>query len=178
MRGLANSALRQKYYPLLLACLTDRGVPESEIIARLGLIDFNDEAHLDIDHCVQTFSKWLMTLQYPDENPFMHHKTVRKFLNIYARYRKSARPKTQGVVISHFKPRRRFLGTGWQVRNVSGDVQVFCPKLPGRPYNLARYNAVPEPSNTHRKAICHLLDRAASDQCGLRCRRTKQDLLK
>ena len=118
VRGFANSALRQKYYPLLLACLTDRGVPESEIIARLGLIDFNDEAHLDIDHCVQTFSKWLMTLQYPDENPFMHHKTVRKFLNIYARYRKSARPKTQKSSFHTSNQDAGFSRTGWQVRNV------------------------------------------------------------
>ena len=165
VRGFANSALRQKYHPYLLAYLTDRGVPESEIIARLGLIDFNDEAHLDIDHCVQTFSNWLMTLQYPDENPFMHHKTVRKFLNIYARYRKSARPKTQGVVISHFKPRRRFLPNRLaSEKRVPGDVQVVHPKLPGALYDPARYDAVPQKTieYVYRKAICHLLDRAAS----------------
>ena len=71
----------------------------------------------------------------------------------------------QEVVISHFKPRRRFLRNRLaSKKRVPGDVQVFRPKLPGALYNLARYNAVPQkPSNTFiEKAICHLLDRAAS----------------
>tara|TARA_B100000676_G_C18019651_1_gene811816 strand:- start:10 stop:1470 length:1461 start_codon:yes stop_codon:yes gene_type:complete len=166
VRGFANSALRQKYHPYLLAYLTDRGVPESEIIARLGLIDFNGEAHLDIDHCVQAFSNWVVTLQYPDEVPFMHHKTIREFLNIYARYGKSARAKTREVVISHFKPRRRFLRNRLaSEKRVPGDVQVFHPKLPGALYHLARYDAVPQETieYVYRKAIRQLLDRAASD---------------
>ena len=83
------------YHPYLLAYLTDRGVPESEIISRLALIDFNGEAHLDIYYSVQTFSNWGMALQYPDEKPFMHHKTIREFLNIYTRYGNSARPRTK-----------------------------------------------------------------------------------
>ena len=165
VRGFANNALRQMYHPYLLAYLTDRGVPESEIIAWLCLIDFNGEALLDIDHCVQTFSNWVMALQCPDEKPFMHHKTIREFLNIYKRYGKSARPKTQEVVISHFKPRRRFLRNRLaSEKRVPGDVQVFHPKLPGALYDLARYDAVPQKTieYVYRKAICHLLDRAAS----------------
>ena len=131
--GFANSALRQKYHPYLLAYLTDRGVPESEIIARLGLIDFNGEAHLDIDHCVQTFSNWVMTLQYPDEVPFMHHKTIREFLNIYARYGKSARPKPRKSSFHTSNQDAGFSGTGWQVTNVFRATFRFsipnCPAL-------------------------------------------------
>ena len=166
VRGFANSALRHKYHPYLLAYLTNRGVPESKNIARLGLIDFNGEAHLDINHCVQAFSNWVMSLQYPDEIPFMHHKKTREFLNIYARYGKSVRPKTREVVISHFKPRRRFLRNRLASdKRVPGDVQVFHPKLPGALCHLARYDAVPQETveYVYRKAIRQLLDRAASD---------------
>ena len=173
IRGRANSALQQKYHPYLLAYLTNRGVPESEIIARLGLIYFNGEAHLDIDHCVQAFSNWVMALQYPNEIPFMHQKKIREFPNIYARYGKSARPKTREVVISHFKPRRRFLWNRLASdKRVPGDVQVLHPKLPGALYHLARYDAAPQDTveYVYRKAIRQLLDRAASDAnsvCGV-----------
>lgn len=133
VRGFANSALRQMYHPYLLAYLTDRGVPESEIISRLALIDFNGEAHLDIDHCVQTFSNWVMALQCPDEKPFMHHKTIREFLNIYKRYGKSARPKTKKSSFHTSNQDAGFSGTGWQVRNVFRATFRFsvpnCPAL-------------------------------------------------
>ena len=133
VRRFANSALRQMYHPYLLAYLTDRGVPESEIIARLGLIDFNGEAHLDIDHCVQTFSNWVMALQCPDEKPFMHHKTIREFLNIYKRYGKSARPKTKKSSFHTSNQDAGFSGTGWQARNVFRATFRFsvpnCPAL-------------------------------------------------
>ena len=165
VRGFANSALRQMYHPYLLAYLTDRGVPESEIISRLALIDFNGEAHLDIDHCVQIFFK------LGDGSPMSGRKAVYASQNdsrvsqYLQAVRKVGTAENQEVVISHFKPRRRFLRNRLaSKKRVPGDVQVFRPKLPGALYNLARYNAVPQKTieYIYRKAICHLLDRAAS----------------
>ncbi|MEC8198127.1 MAG: hypothetical protein VX085_01025, partial [Pseudomonadota bacterium] len=71
----------------------------------------------------------------------------------------------QEVVISHFKPRRRFLPNRLaSEKRVPGDVQVVHPKVPGALYVPARYDAVPQKTieYVYRKAICDLLDRAAS----------------
>jgi len=163
IKGSANSVPRPKYHPYLTAFLQSRGVPRSEIIARMHLIDFNGGTYPDIDRCCDAFLSWADSLPSPREIPFMRHPTIREFLNVFAKHGRNAEDGTRAAILGRFRPR----GTGWRLRAapdglLPGALQIHCPQFPAALLHLARYDALPRKTvvRIYRDAISGILEQA------------------
>jgi hypothetical protein len=156
--GPENGVVVERFHPHLHSFLAERGIPKSDITARLGFIEFADRAFPNLEECVEAFVDWADIETTPEDLPFKRHPTIREFLNIFARHGKSAKEQTRNIVQSLFTPQHK----AWRVRaetmeSLPGDIQVQRPQLASALYHLTRYGAIPRAA--HDSVFrCALLD--------------------
>lgn len=161
--GPENGSVVGRFHPHLHAFLAERGIPKSDITARLGFIEFDGKVFQNIEECVEVFTSWAKIETIPDDLPFLRHPTIRKFLNTFARHGRSAKDPTRAAVQSLFTPKHET----WRVKAetieaLQGDIQVLRPQLASALYHLTRYGAVPRDAHDRvfRNAILDITARA------------------
>jgi hypothetical protein len=142
--GPENGIVVEGFHPHLHSFLAERGIPKSDITARLGFIEFDGRAFLQLEECVEAFAHWAEIETTPEDLPFMRHPIIREFLNIFARHGKSAKEPTQGIVQSLFTPQNK----AWRIRATTeellpGSIQIQRPQLASALYHLTQYGAIP-----------------------------------
>jgi hypothetical protein len=161
--GPENGSVVERFHPHLYSFLAERGIPKSDITARLGFIEFNGRAFPQLEKCVEAFAHWAEIETTPEDLPFMRHPTIREFLNIFARHGRSAKEPTRDIVQSLFTPQIK----AWRVRAetvepLPGNIQIQRPQLASALYHLTRYGAVPRAAHDSlfRSAILDITVRA------------------
>ena len=163
INGPENGVVVAEFHPYLHSFLAERGIPKSDITARLGFIEFDGRAFSQLEECVDAFAHWAEIETTPEDLPFMRHPTIREFLNIFARHGRSAKEPTRDIVQSLFTPQDK----AWRIRGkteelLPGDIQIQRPQLASALYHLARYGAIPRAAHesVFRSAIMDITVRA------------------
>ena len=161
--GPENGSVATRYHPHLHSFLAESGIPKSDITARLGFIEFNGRAFPNLEECVEAFAGWAEIETTPKDLAFMHHPTIREFLNIFARHGRSAKEPTRDIVQSLFTPPLNAWRVGAETAvYLPGNIQIQRPRLASALYHLTRYGAVPRAAhdNVFHNAILDITARA------------------
>ena len=137
--GPANEAVAKQYHPHLRLFLKERGIPSSDISARLGFIEFGDCTFPNLENCTEAFIAWSTQNTSPAELPFQRHPTIREFLNVFARHGREAKVSTRKSVADLFTPQP----PAWCLaeRKKCGAV-IQYPQFPTALLHLTRYGAI------------------------------------
>ena len=73
--GPANEAVAEQYHPHLRLFLEERGIPSSDISARLGFIEFGGHTFPKLEDCTEAFIAWSTQNSSPTVLPFQKHPT-------------------------------------------------------------------------------------------------------
>ena len=137
--GPANEAVAEQYHPHLRLFLEERGIPSSDISARLGFIEFGGHTFPKLEDCTEAFIAWSTQNSSPTVLPFQKHPTIREFLNVFARHGRAAKDSTRKTVADLFTPQPPAwcLAVGAKYGAI-----VQYPKFPTALLHLTQYGAV------------------------------------
>ena len=76
--GPANEAVAEQYHPHLRLFLEKRGIPSSDISARLGFIEFGEHTFPKLEDCTEAFIAWSKKIRRRLYYPF---KNIRRSLS-------------------------------------------------------------------------------------------------
>ena len=137
--GPANEAVAEQYHPHLRLFLEKRGIPSSDISARLGFIEFGEHTFPKLEDCTEAFIAWSMQNSSPTELPFQKHPTIREFLNVFARHGRAAKDSIRKTVADLFTPQP----PAWCLAvSAKYGANVQYPKFPTALLHLTQYGAV------------------------------------
>ncbi len=137
--GPANEAVAEQYHPHLRLFLEERGIPSSDISARLGFIEFGERTFPKLEDCAEAFIAWSTLNSSPVELPFQRHPTIREFLNVFARHGREAKDSTRKSVADLFTPQP----PAWcLVASTKCGSVVQYPQFPTALLHLTRYGAI------------------------------------
>ena len=137
--GPANEAVAEQYHPHLRLFLEERGIPSSDISARLGFIEFGEHTFPKLEDCTEAFIAWSTQNSSPTVLPFQKHPTIREFLNVFARHGRAAKDSTRKTVADLFTPQP----PAWCLAvSAKYGAIVQYPKFPTALLHLTQYGAV------------------------------------
>ena len=137
--GPANEAVAEQYHPHLRLFLEERGIPSSDISARLGFIEFGEHTFPKLEDCTEAFIAWSTQNSSPTVLPFQKHPTIREFLNVFARHGRAAKDSIRKTVADLFTPQP----PAWCLAvSAKYGAIVQYPKFPTALLHLTQYGAV------------------------------------
>mgnify|MGYP001177066598 CR=1 FL=1 len=137
--GPANEAVAEQYHPHLRLFLEKRGIPSSDISARLGFIEFGEHTFPKLEDCTEAFIAWSKKNSSPTVLPFQKHPTILEFLNVFARHGGAAKNSTRKSVADLFTPQP----PAWCLSaSTKCGAVVQYPKFPTALLHLTRYGAI------------------------------------